>query len=280
MPTINTQIAVLITCHNRKEKTLRCLRTLYTQTSPLGVEINTYLVDDGSTDGTSAAVAEEFPQTMIIQGNGSLYWCGGMRLAWSEAFKKDHDAYLWLNDDVMLKPDALLSLVTTWQNKYHETKQNIIVVGNCEDLQSRKIIYGGYPRDVSKGVLPASKSPQRCFTMNVNIVLIPRNIAYSVGNLSAHYTHAMGDIDYGLRSTEKGFLIYVAPGIVGVCESNPIPLWVRPDVPFFTRWMNLHSPKGLPPFEYMILRKRCGVRFWFLIPFKIYFRVCFPFFWK
>jgi GT2 family glycosyltransferase len=256
------------------------LRALYSQTLPSGIELFTYLVDDASADETSTAVTKEFPQVRIIQGNGSLYWCGGMRLAWSEAFKNYHDAYLWINDDVTLKPNAIMSLVTTWHNKYDELKQDIIVVGNCEDSRTRKLIYGGYHHDISKGILPVSNSPQRCYTMNGNIVLVPQSIANSVGNLSPHYTHAMGDIDYGLRSTEKGFQIYVAPGLLGICERNPVPLWIRADVPFMVRWKNLHSPKGLPPFEYMILRKRCGVRLWFLIPLKIYLRVCFPILWK
>jgi GT2 family glycosyltransferase len=280
MPIIITRIAILITCYNRKEKTLRCLRTLYSQTLPSGIKIFVHLVDDGSSDGTSGAVAEEFPQVKIIQGNGTLYWCGGMRLAWSEAFKNDYDAYLWLNDDVVLKPNAILSLIMTWSNIYKETQRDIIVVGNCEDLHTRKRLYGGYPQNVSKGVLPESNYPQRCYTMNGNLVLIPRYIANSVGNLSSHYTHAMGDIDYGLRATEKGFLIYVAPGMLGVCEKNPGPLWMRSDVPLLVRWKNLHSPKGLPPWEYMLFRRRCGVRLWFLIPLKLYLQVCFPQIWE
>ena len=43
------QIAVLITCHNRKEKTLHCLQNLYKQS----ITCDVYLVDDGSIDGSS-----------------------------------------------------------------------------------------------------------------------------------------------------------------------------------------------------------------------------------
>ncbi len=49
-------LAVVMTCHNRRETTLRCLRELEAQTLPAGWNMRTYLVDDGSTDGTSAAV--------------------------------------------------------------------------------------------------------------------------------------------------------------------------------------------------------------------------------
>lgn len=46
------RIAVLMTCHNRRETTLKCLSSLYDQALPSGVTFKTYLVDDGCADGT------------------------------------------------------------------------------------------------------------------------------------------------------------------------------------------------------------------------------------
>ena len=93
------KISVLLTCHNRKEKTLICLRKLFEQ-DVRNVEFDVFLVDDGCTDGTAEAVREEFPKIHIIQGDGSLFWNRGMCLAWEEARKNGaHDAVLWLNDD-------------------------------------------------------------------------------------------------------------------------------------------------------------------------------------
>ena len=43
------KIAAILTCHNRKEKTLACLHSLFSIISTIDV----FLVDDGSTDGTS-----------------------------------------------------------------------------------------------------------------------------------------------------------------------------------------------------------------------------------
>ena len=47
-------IAVLITCYNRKDKTLLCLESLFKQQG-LGIDFSlaVFLVDDGSTDGTA-----------------------------------------------------------------------------------------------------------------------------------------------------------------------------------------------------------------------------------
>ena len=49
--------AALLTCHNRKEKTLACLKSLY-RNMP---EVDVYLTDDGCADGTAEAVKSIFP---------------------------------------------------------------------------------------------------------------------------------------------------------------------------------------------------------------------------
>ena len=49
-------ISVLLTCHNRKAKTLGCLTSLYAAELPVGYDMEVYLVDDGCTDGTADAV--------------------------------------------------------------------------------------------------------------------------------------------------------------------------------------------------------------------------------
>ena len=106
------KIAALITCFNRKDKTLSCLTSLYhaldtyNEKSEDKIELSVYLTDDGCTDGTADAVRNNFAdkKITILQGDGNLYWAGGMRFAWKEALKKhsEWDFYLLLNDDVDL----------------------------------------------------------------------------------------------------------------------------------------------------------------------------------
>jgi GT2 family glycosyltransferase len=104
------KIAVLMTCHNRREDArLSCCA--HASALPAGLAFDVFLVDDGSTDGTSAGVAAEYPDVHLIGGDGSLFWNGGMRRAFDAALRGTFDAYLWLNDDTMLYPDALLRIV-------------------------------------------------------------------------------------------------------------------------------------------------------------------------
>jgi GT2 family glycosyltransferase len=79
-------------------------------------------VDDGSTDDTATAVSQRFPQVKILQGTGSLFWNGGMRIAFAQALQHDYDYYLWLNDDTVLYPNALETLLTTAQTLQSKEK--------------------------------------------------------------------------------------------------------------------------------------------------------------
>ena len=80
-------IAILITCHNRKKKTIKCLNNLYNQKYIGNIKFKVFLVDDKSSDGTSKTVKNLFPLVKTIKGNGNLFWTGGMRLAWKKALK-------------------------------------------------------------------------------------------------------------------------------------------------------------------------------------------------
>jgi GT2 family glycosyltransferase len=76
-----TRIAVLLTCLNRKQKTLACLEALFSQVLPAKVDISAYIVDDASTDGISDEVRQTYPQVKIFSGDGNLFWngeCGGL----------------------------------------------------------------------------------------------------------------------------------------------------------------------------------------------------------
>ena len=76
------KVAVLLTVHNSLEQTLDCLRNCYQQIDSMKGDgmysFTVYLVNDGCTDGTAEAVEENFPQTRIIRGSGTLYWNLGM----------------------------------------------------------------------------------------------------------------------------------------------------------------------------------------------------------
>lgn len=96
------RIAIIMTCFNRKEKTLKCLGSLLADSEH---NLQVYMVDDGSTDGTGDAVKVSFPQVNVIRGDGNLFWNRGMHMAFSKAVEVGYDFYLWVNDDVEFDED-------------------------------------------------------------------------------------------------------------------------------------------------------------------------------
>jgi len=262
------RIAVLMTCYNRRETTLECLRALYDQELPGGVNFDTYLVDDGCTDGTGEAVRDAYPDVHVLEGDGSLYWCGGMRLAFAEAMKGSYDFYLWLNDDTFLVPSACKLLLSDYEKVRGDGLRQHIIVGTTQDPNTGHMTYGGHIRCSIwhpfhyKAVLPGNE-PKLCDTMNGNCVLIAREVVELVGNLDSAFTHAQGDDDYCLRARNVGCSIWVAAGYVGTCERNNLRGTYRDGtLPLRKRWAMMLSYTGLPPRERMLFVRRHGGTLW------------------
>jgi GT2 family glycosyltransferase len=262
------KVATLITCYNRKEKTLACLEALFQITLAEGYSLDVYLVDDGSTDGTEQTVYERYPQITIIKGDGNLYWNGGMRVAFAAALEKGFDYYLWLNDDTLLYPSAIESMIKTSHQLSQLEGKAVVVVGATQDEASGKITYGGVIRPSkwrrTNFVLVSPKDePVNCETMNGNCVLIPNNIAEKVGNLEPNFIHAMGDLDYGLRVGYAGFSVWVMPGFAGTCSNNPVTGSFNDARLFVTeRFRRILQPKALPITSWRVFTQRHAGLLW------------------
>jgi GT2 family glycosyltransferase/glycosyltransferase involved in cell wall biosynthesis len=266
-PTGSVVIAVLITSHNRREQTLACLRRLHANTAP-GIAVVVHLVDDASTDGTMEAVAATFPDVEITVGSGDLFWGGGMRLAFNRAVPASPDFMLWLNDDVVLDPDALERLLATYATLCAKRQPLSLVVGSTRDHRTGDTTYGGVQRNsrlrrMAFSIIEPTDTPQTCETMNGNVVIIPRSVYSVVGNTDERFTHSMGDFDYGLRARSAGCQVFVAPGHYGTCNLNVLEGTFR-DTALSRRERLRHaaSTKGIPPAEWAAFCRRHGGPLW------------------
>lgn len=240
------KVSVLLTCHNRKEKTLTCLRKLFEQDTE-GFVFDVFLVNDGCTDGTAEAVREEFPQIHIIQGDGTLFWNRGMCLAWEEARKNSkHDAVLWLNDDTLLFPTALKTM-----GEMSTEHPDSIIVATIKSTNSNTVTYGGFKNDCL--VIPDG-SLQTCNKFNGNCVLIPVSVSNQIGYMDPYYRHSKGDSDYAIRANQAGVKSLVAP-VLGTCDRNALePIWSKGTI--VERYKKLYSPLGKNPFEIYHLKRK------------------------
>jgi GT2 family glycosyltransferase len=257
-------LSVILTSHNRRELTLAALRSLRVAT-PAHVTTKIVLMDDGSSDGTGAAVAAEFPEVTVLRGSGDLFWNRGMLAAWSEAVKTQQDFFLWLNDDLAMNPTALGEMLDHHARMRAVHGEKIVIVGKTVSPSTQAVTYGGFC--VNEGISKLSFRRMRddepvARTMNGNLVLLPARARDDIGLLSERYTHTFGDIDYGLRATEAGYKILQAPNPVGFQEYNveykrKISTLSRAN----WRFILLH-PKGLPWREWLYFCRRHGGMLW------------------
>lgn len=246
------KIAILLTCFNRKNKTIASLVALnkaYQEVSNY-IELKIFLTDDGSTDGTAVAVKEKFPDAVILKGNGNLYWNGGMRNTWTAALNNGFDHYLLLNDDTLLYQDALSKLL-----KAHEYCKNTynkagIYIGSTQDPVTKKYTYGGckltHKFKFSYHQLPPNGEYQECELGNANIMLVPQEVVGQIGILSDGYQHGIGDTDYTLKAVKKNIPSLVLPSYLGTCENEHKEVYEGFEKKSFKeRWKYLNHPLGL-----------------------------------
>lgn len=169
------RIAALLATRNRKEKTIACLQSLQQQVLSDEVQINIYITDDASTDGTKDAVQRQFPSAMIYSGDGNLFWAGGMRNSWSQAAKTSPDYYLLLNDDTLLTHDAVSILLA------HPAPSSAVCIGSTVDPQNGERSYGGRKLTSKHSwkddlIVYSETDYLPCDVANANIMLVPAQV--------------------------------------------------------------------------------------------------------
>lgn len=264
---MNKRIAILLTCFNRCELTKRCLESIYEDRTE-GIQKDVYLVNDGCTDGTPKMVKSLFPDVIVLNGSGNLFWNGGMYLAFSTAYKKDYDFYLWVNDDVEFLENPITKLIDSYEELASE-KEDIILTGVMVDHSLEKQTYGGIKIVNSLVPLKMQQVPYgsyyvKCDTFHGNCVLIHKTVVKKIGIMDPFYQHAFGDADYGLMASRAGCDIFMTNYPIGVCERHDkVNKWLDPKLSYKERRAAYHAKTANPPRDWKYFCKKfCGVNWW------------------
>ena len=266
------KIAVAMACHNRKETTLRCLASLFSQDALVHTDLDVFLMDDGSSDGTAESVGTLYQQVRLLFGNGTLYWNGSMYLALTEALNEAYDFHLWLNDDVRLYPGGLGILLKTHEKILNQTGTHPIIAGTFCDPDSHAGTYGGQRRSSAWHpfrfeTIFSDRGACPCHTFHGNGVLIPRAVIQKIGIIDHRFSGSqnIGDTDYGLRATRNRIPIYTSTEFIGKCRRNPTrKAWNNSHLYFKERWELFSGPKGIQIRNYLFFARRHGGAAWMI----------------
>ncbi|MBI4563250.1 MAG: glycosyltransferase family 2 protein [Planctomycetes bacterium] len=99
-------VSVIMVTLNGKDMTLECLKSVPPSAKGLAVEV--LVVDNGSTDGTPAAVAAAFPNVRIIENGSNRGYAAAANQGMREASGR---TFVLLNNDARLPEGGLAALV-------------------------------------------------------------------------------------------------------------------------------------------------------------------------
>lgn len=241
-------VAVLVTCHNRRDLTKRNLTTLvhvFEKNDRFRIKI--FLVDDGSTDGTAEMARQSFENVKVIPGDGQLYWGRGMALAFSEGnAEADWDWFMLFNDDVAVSEPGFRKLLETVAASMPTSRD--IFVGALRS-KGGDLTYGGFAQKrpaspFALQLVEPNGELQEVDTFNGNIVFVPGSAMRELGGPDPTLCHSGGDLDLGLRARKLGMIIYLFGESVGFCERGDALVGRAKSMPFLQkiRWLFFVNP--------------------------------------
>jgi GT2 family glycosyltransferase len=206
----DVSIFVVIPVYNRKSYTQECLHSLRKQTVE---DFAVIVVDDGSTDGTSEMIQQEFPEVILLQGDGNLWWTGATNLGVQSALERGADYVITLNNDTVATQDFVEGM-SSWA----VAKPAALMGALALDITTNEPVYGGEILSWCKArgwsLLERLKPEERKGLHRVTHfpgrgLWIPAEVFKKVGLFDArHFPMTSADYDFTHRAMRAGYEIY------------------------------------------------------------------------
>jgi N-acetylglucosaminyl-diphospho-decaprenol L-rhamnosyltransferase len=223
-----TTIFTIIPVHNRVKVTEKCLDSLFSQENR---NCKVIVVDDGSTDGTSAMISKKFPSVVLLHGDGNLWWTGAINKGINYVIENCHinDYVLLLNDDLTIPSNYIENLLILAAKHPRTIIGSVIVDSKDKDT----ILSGGirinwktakrHNLDVGKKLSSFNKEHHHTVsTLTGRGTLIHASAFREFGIYNeTHYKH-YGDTELPKRAEKFGYKLIVS--YKAIVYSDPLKI--------------------------------------------------------
>lgn len=207
-------VGVVILNWNDAPDTLRCLGAVFASDYE---NLHVVVVDNGSADGSVAAIRERYPDLAILENGENLGYTGGNNVGIEYALGLGVD-YVWLlNDDVVIESRTLSALMTAalshpgvgfWGPKVYalEEPQRLLSAGG----QLRR---GWKPAHRGMGELDRGQYDELAEVDYLSgcALLVSRKVIEAIGELDEDFFAYREDIEWCCRGRRNGFGCFFMP---------------------------------------------------------------------
>jgi len=195
--------------------TVECLRSLE-PARQRGASV--LVVDNGSDDGSEAAIREGFPAAVVLQTGRNLGFTGGNNIGLSHALAHGADHICVLNNDTTVEPDFLDALL------HHSLAKSRCASSPRIERSNGGVWFGGgivepdgFARHLHSDELPAlaeDRRPRASEVLTGCCLFASADIWRAVGLFDPRYFLMFEDTDWSLRAAEQGVTLEVVPASV------------------------------------------------------------------
>lgn len=212
--TMTPRVGVVIPIWNHQEDTLECLTSLQAVTYP---NVDVFVVDNGSTDGSADIITAQFPSVDLSILKENQGFARATNVGIRRALERDAQYGLLLNNDTVVAPDMISALVDAAQG-----------LPRSGILTPRIMYYGGERiwsmgsrlRPVTFDMPDFGRSRCPGFSLETLVpvdvilgcgMLVKRCVFERVGMLDERFFFYYEDLDFSLRARHAGYELWAVP---------------------------------------------------------------------
>lgn len=229
--TRDIRVEIVTPVHNRKELTLQFLRSI-SRLDVTGLDIGIVVVDDGSTDGTSAAIGQQFPDVDVVEGSGDLWFTEGSNVGIRRALEKHPDYILACNDDQVFDPRSVRRMVETAERYPRSIVGSLLLLWDTPHLLFQvspqwSTLLGGWRHWYQQTIWTIPTRPWKVDLIVGNCILFPAEALRTSGLMRSDRYPNFGDAEITPRMKREGWELLIDPGARVFCQPNTPPRSIR-----------------------------------------------------
>lgn len=229
-------VYVIVLNWNNWSDTLECVESVLKATYP---NLSIMIVDNGSTDESVQVLSERFPNLPLLRIMENRYFAGGNNIAIDKAVATGANYIMLLNNDTVVHPDFLNSLVAAMEADpsiaavggtlyFYEGEGLIQSAGSYINFMTGHTYSLGYGEMDINQFVESRKVDYICGAA----ILLRSKALKRVGLLDESFMLYCEDVDWCLRAKKKGFGVMFIPNSRVVHKESVSARTVKPLVAF------------------------------------------------